>query len=63
MYWLTAIKLAKVLDDVTFEEWCDLYVPFHNPHDEQIAKASSAARKILVRNNLIHESVKFTYIQ
>lgn len=49
IHWTTAINLAKLAEDVTFEEWCDLYVNKQDPTAEQIAKASQTAKEILVR--------------
>jgi hypothetical protein len=56
-HWTVAVKLAKSAEDVTFEEWCALYVDHKNPTAEQIRTACEAAHPILVRNGAIESSV------
>lgn len=59
MKWQTAVSLARTAEDVSYEEWCDLYYNVKNPTKEQIDKACKAAHSILVRNNAIVPSVEF----
>ena len=58
MLWQTAVDIARTCPDVTYEEWCALYVDPQHP-TRQRDKASEAAHEILVRNNVIEESVRF----
>jgi hypothetical protein len=58
MKWQTAVALARSCADVTYEEWCDLYVDLSNP-ERQKEKASETAHAILVRNCTIDPSVVF----
>jgi frataxin-like iron-binding protein CyaY len=57
--WQIAVDIAKQCFDLTFEEWCDLYVNRKHPTREQIARASKVAHTVLVRNGEIEESVRF----
>lgn len=59
MKWQTALDFARNQEDVTYEEWCGLYVDNHQdpPNQGQIAHALQVAHPILVRNNVIEKSV------
>jgi len=57
MHWTVVVKLAKLAEDVTYEEWCELYVSFKKPTQEQINTASQSAHAILVRNKIIKSDV------
>lgn len=59
MHWKDAVDLAKKQPDVTYEEWCNLYVPSRNPTPQHLDKATKAARSILVRNKLMEEDGAF----
>lgn len=59
MNWRLAIDLARSCEDVTYEEWCNLYYERPEPPKAQVEKAIRAAHPILVRNNVIEESVRF----
>lgn len=53
MHWVTAVQFARQSNDVTYEEWCELYYDHSDPTDEQIQKACEMAHKILLRNDVI----------
>src|SRR3954447_5205429 len=55
MHWVTAVEFARQSNDVTYEEWCDLYYDHSDPTHEQIQKACKMAYTILLRNNFIAE--------
>lgn len=57
MHWSVAVKVARMFDDVTYKEWCDLYVNRLHPADDQIRIASNTAHKVLVRNKAIEPGV------
>ena len=59
MPWKLAVDIAKAVEDVTYEEWCKLFVSAYDPTPEQIEVASQTAHTILVRNQMIKESVVF----
>lgn len=59
MHWSVAVDLAKRVDDLSYEEWCALYVNAKNPTEDQVSTACSAAHSILVRNQMIQPSVTF----
>lgn len=59
MHWSVAVEIAKECEDVSYEEWCNMYVDHRNPSSEQIDTASKTAHPILVRNGAIVEDVKF----
>jgi hypothetical protein len=61
MKWETALKFARNQDDVTYEEWCNLYVDLKNPTEAQVNHALKTAHPILVRNGVIHKSVELSY--
>lgn len=61
MKWQTALSFARNQTDVTYEEWCNLYVDMRNPTLAQVEHALKTAHPILVRNNLIEESVVLRY--
>lgn len=61
MRWQTALEFARNQDDVTYEEWCNLYVNRKNPSEAQVEHALKTAHPILVRNSVIHESVELSY--
>lgn len=63
MYYLDAIRLAQEQQDVTYEEWCNMYVPYMNPTEEQIERAIDTARTILVRNELLEGSKPFFFVR
>lgn len=52
-YWETLVIAARRCDDVTYEEWCDLYFTRSNPSKEQIQKSTETAKTILIRNKTI----------
>lgn len=60
MKWQTALQFARNQPDVTYEEWCNLYVKQH-PTEDQVEHALRTAHPILVRNNVIEESVVLSY--
>jgi hypothetical protein len=55
MHWVTAVEFARQSNDVTYEEWCELYYDHSDPTHEQIQKACRMAYTILLRNNVIAE--------
>lgn len=59
MRWYNAVYLAKQYE-MSFEEWCDLYVSKNEPTDEQIEKATRTAHTVLVRNNVIDDYVRLS---
>lgn len=60
MKWETALEFARDQRDVTYEEWCNLYVNRQNPTGAQIRRALVTAHSILVRNGVIEESDRLT---
>jgi hypothetical protein len=61
MRWEIALVFAKNQRDVTYEEWCNLYVDMREPTKAQVEHAMKTAHPILVRNNVIEESVVLSY--
>lgn len=61
MNWRLAVQMAKEQPDVTREEWIELYYYRPDPTSEQIERATKIAHPILVRNNVIEESVRFFF--
>lgn len=60
MHWIQAIKVAREQEDVTYQEWCWLYVDHLRPTRSQFDNATKTAHAVLVRNNVIEESVLFS---
>lgn len=61
MKWQTALELARNQPDVTYVEWCNMYVDMQNPTVAQVEAALKVAHPILVRNNVIKQSVKLSW--
>lgn len=61
MKWETALQFARNQTDVTFEEWCGLYVDAHIPAKAQVEHALGVAHPILVRNGIIEQSVVLSF--
>lgn len=61
MKWETALQFARNQSDVTYEEWCNLYVNMIAPGRDQVEHALRTAHPILVRNNIIEPSVVLSY--
>lgn len=61
MKWETALSFARNQIDVTYEEWCNLYVDMRNPTPAGVEHALKTAKPILVRNGVIEESVQLRY--
>jgi len=62
MNWRTALEFARNQEDLTYEEWCGLYVDnIRNPKRENVERALKVARPILVRNQIIEESVELSF--
>lgn len=61
MMWGTALLFARNQADLTYEEWCNLYVDMRNPTEAKVELALEAAHPILVRNGVIDESVVLSY--
>lgn len=61
MKWQTALQFARNQTDVTYGEWCDLYVDMRNPTTAQVKHALTTAHPILVRNGVIEESVVLSH--
>jgi hypothetical protein len=61
MKWQTALDFARNQDDVTYMEWCCLYVDHTNPTEAQVDRALKTAHPILVRNQVIMPSVVLSY--
>lgn len=59
MHWTLAVEFARNQKDVTYDEWCRLYVDMRRPTAEQIRRACETAHPILVRNNVIVANVEF----
>jgi len=59
LHWSVAVGLAKNVEDLTYEEWCNLYVNSQNPTTEQIARACETTHAVLVRHRIIESSVRF----
>lgn len=57
MFWEIAVFHARRAEDVSYDEWCALYYDPKNPTQEQILKATEAAKPILVRNGVIEPGV------
>ncbi len=57
IHWVTAVQIARDQYDVTYEEWCALYYDHTDPTWDQFGKCTETAREVLVRNNVIDESV------
>jgi hypothetical protein len=55
MHWITAIEFARQQNDVSYEEWCELYYDHSDPTVKQIEKACEMAYAILLRNGIIAE--------
>jgi hypothetical protein len=61
MKWTSALQLARLCEDLTYEEWCNLYVNKLHPTEAQIEHALKTAHRVLVRNGVIEESVELSY--
>jgi hypothetical protein len=61
MKWQTALKFAREQSDVTYEEWCNLYVDMSDPTRDQVERALKTAHPILARNGIIEPSVVLYY--
>lgn len=59
MHWTLALQFARNQPDLTYEEWCGLYVDPQHPTPQAIAKACKVAHPILVRRRVIEKSVTF----
>lgn len=59
MYWMTAIELARNFMDLSYEEWCNLYIDYKNPNEFQLRLCEETAHKVLVRHNVIEPNVTF----
>lgn len=61
--WPQGLIMARDCSDVTYEEWCNMYVSRIEPSSEQIMKALKTAYPILVRNGLVEEFLTFNLTQ
>lgn len=59
MYWITAIEMARKAADLSYEEWCNLYVDHKSPTDEQLRVCEATAYEVLLRNNVIEAKARF----
>lgn len=49
-----AVKFAKTCDDVTYAEWCGMYLPLL-PTEHQIERAAWYANSVLHRNSIYEQ--------
>lgn len=61
MHWAQAVLIAQHQGDVTYEEWCGLYVHSTTPTEEQVRAALPVAKTILVRNGKMREEDELTF--
>lgn len=63
MHWAEALTIARNQQDLSYDEWCGLYL---DPRPEtvnkfQVKRALRVAHRVLVRNGVIDKSVRLSY--
>lgn len=61
MHWARAVIIAKHQEDVTYEEWCAMYINHRAPTEEQVIGAMRTVRTVLTRNGHIAAETPLTY--